>query len=254
MRVVVTHLTGAFAGKRLLFEAATLTIGRARDRDIRLGLHDTRASSRHAEIRVERGKCVVVDVGSTNFTFVDDKKVDRARLKGGEVITFGYGGPQVRVDLYDEIASARPSLDEAHEFPFRAKFAWFFFASATLLAGVAVVSFIAEMILAAIPAGLAAAVLMLGGLSAVRVNITVGPDGIEHEAMFSIRRIAWGDIATLETLPRRTGMLGGQRCTVRGWNSVIKFSPDDYEEGFLLASLIAQASGKEWGPPGSPIA
>ena len=103
-------------------------------------------------------------------------------------------------------------------------------------------------------AGLAAAVLMLGGLSAVRVNITVGPDGIEHEAMFSTRRIAWGDIATLETLPRRTGMLGGQRCTVRGWNSVIKFSPDDYEEGFLLASLIAQASGKEWGPPGSPIA
>ena len=253
MRVVVTHLSGAFAGKRLLFEAATLTIGRARDRDVRLGLNDTRASSRHAEIRIEKGKCVIVDVGSTNFTFVDEKKVDQARLKGGEVITFGYGGPQVRVDLYEEFSPVRPSLDEAHEFPFRAKFAWFFFASAALLLIVAVVSFVAEMIVVSIPTALGAAVLLLGGLSAVRVNITVGPDGIEHEAMLGTRRISWSDIATLETLPRRTGVLGGQLCTVRGWNTVIKFAPDDYEEGFLVASLIAQASGKEWGPPGAPL-
>ena len=55
MRVVVSHLSGAFAGKRELFEGDRLTIGRARVNVVRLGPHDTVSSSKHAELVAERG-------------------------------------------------------------------------------------------------------------------------------------------------------------------------------------------------------
>ena len=55
----------------------------------------------------------------------------------------------------------------------------------------------------------APALTVLLALPAVRVNITVGPDGIEHEGMFGTRRVRWGDIAALETIPKRTGPLTG---------------------------------------------
>ena len=90
---------------------------------------------------------------------------------------------------------------------------------------------------------------VLLGLAAVRVNITVGPDGIEHEGLFRTRRVRWPDVAALETIPKRSGVLTRPVCRVRGWKGTIQFSPADYQEGYLLASLIAEASGKEWGAP-----
>jgi hypothetical protein len=241
MRVVVTHLTGSLAGERQLFDEERLTIGRARDNRVRLGMYDTHASSHHAEIGVERGHFMLHDLGSKNGTFVNGKRVERCRLVGGETIAFGYGGPQLHVDFFEQMTDARPSLDEPHEFPFRARFAWSLFIASAILA----------LVLIGIPSGLAAAATFLLGLAAVRVNITVGPDGVEHEGLIRTRRVAWQDIAALETQSRRTGMLAGPRCRVRGWKTTITFSPVDYQEGYLLARLIAEASAKEWGAPGS---
>lgn len=249
MRVVVTHLTGSFAGERQLFDEERLTIGRARDNQVRLGTYDTHASSRHAELTTERGSFYLRDLGSKNGTYVDGKKVERCRLRGGETVAFGYGGPQLHFEFYEELPTARPSLDEPHEFPFRARFAWSLLIASATLGIVAVAAIIQGMILVMIPAALAALATFLLGLAAVRVNITVGPDGIEHEGLFRTRRVKWPDVAALETVATRSGVLTRSICRVRGWKGTIQFSPTDYQEGYLLASLIAEASGKEWGAP-----
>jgi hypothetical protein len=93
------------------------------------------------------------------------------------------------------------------------------------------------------------AATFLLGVAAVRVNITLGPDGIEHEGLFRTRRIAWKDVAALETAAKRTGVRKSPLCRVRGWKGTIAFQPTDYQEGYLLARLIAEASAKEWGAP-----
>jgi hypothetical protein len=249
MRVVVTHLTGSNAGERQLFDTERLAIGRARDCDVRLGVYDTRASSRHAVLVEERGRYELCDLGSKNGTFVNGKRIDRLRMHGGETVAFGFGGPQLHFEFYEELPSVRPSLDEPHEFPFRARYAWATGLSAAALVAGAIGLAMAGLVVFAIPAGLAAAALALLGFAAARVNITVGPEGIEHEAMFRTRRIAWDDVAALETVPKRTGMLSGPVCRIRGWKATIQFSPNDYEAGYLLARLIAEASAKEWNVP-----
>jgi hypothetical protein len=253
MRVVVTHLTGAFQGQRQLFDAPELTIGRARENTVRLGLYDTLASSRHASLVAERDHYVLRDLNSTNGTYVNGKRVERARLRGGETVTFGYGGPELYFEFFEQLPDTVPSLAESQEFPFRAQFAGFLFGSAALFAVATIASLPLELVVLAIPTGLLALLLFLLGLAAVRVNVTVGPEGIEHEGLLGTKRIRWQDVAALETVTVRTGLLARPRCVVRGWNETIEFSPGDYQEGHLLARLIVQATGKEWGPPGAPM-
>lgn len=253
MRVVVTHLTGSHSGERQFCEDEQITIGRSRDSSVRLGINDTRASSRHAQLLEEGGHIVLVDVGSTNGTYLNGKKVERVRLKGGEAVEFGYGGPQLAFEFYELLPSMGPTLDEPHEFPFRAPYAWSLIALGALLVVVAVLTLVWQYILVAIPLGLVGFILFLLGVAAARKNITVGPDWIEFEGLFRTTRIKWTDVAALETVPRGTTMLSGPKCTVRGWKRDISFSPRDYAEGHLLAKVIAQASGKEWGPPGTPV-
>lgn len=254
MRVVVTHLTGSYAGERQLFDGERLTIGRARDSVVRLGTNDTHASSRHAELVAEGDRFVLRDLGSKNGTFVNGRRIEQCRLDGGETVAFGYGGPQLHFEFFEQLTESRPSLDEPHEFPFRARFAWSLVLSSAVFGAVALAGFLAGMVLLAIPAGLAAAATFLLGIAAVRVNITVGPEGIEHERLFQTRRVAWEDVEALETLPtRRAGMLVRPICRVRGWKGTITFSPADYQEGYVLARLIAEASAKEWTAPAERV-
>lgn len=52
-------------------------------------LVDKFMSSRHAEIKVENGAWIVADLGSTNGTYVNDKRVDRQELIDNDFIKFG---------------------------------------------------------------------------------------------------------------------------------------------------------------------
>lgn len=62
-------------------------IGRAKGCDLRLA--DVNVSRRHAELRREGAAYVIVDLGSTNGTEVNGRRVQRATLEHGDTITLG---------------------------------------------------------------------------------------------------------------------------------------------------------------------
>jgi hypothetical protein len=67
---------------------APITIlGRGTDCDLRLV--DAGVSRHHAELRVEDGEVVLVDLGSTNGTFVNGQPIRRVTLADGTQVTLG---------------------------------------------------------------------------------------------------------------------------------------------------------------------
>src|SRR5213075_1790695 len=59
---------------------------------------DLDVSGRHAEIRGSAGSYTITDVGSTNGTYVNGKKVDgTVTLHDGDRVQFGGKGPEVQV-------------------------------------------------------------------------------------------------------------------------------------------------------------
>ena len=74
-------------GRPQKIERAVTVIGRAMDVDV--VLDDPGVSRRHAEVHVVDGKARVIDLGSTNGTFVDGERVHAGALADGSTITVG---------------------------------------------------------------------------------------------------------------------------------------------------------------------
>jgi hypothetical protein len=76
-------------GHQRTYEISTplVILGRGTDCDLRLV--DPGVSRHHAEIRVEDGEVVLVDLGSTNGTFVNGQPVRRVALADGTRVTLG---------------------------------------------------------------------------------------------------------------------------------------------------------------------
>jgi pSer/pThr/pTyr-binding forkhead associated (FHA) protein len=62
-------------------------IGRSRECEVRL--EDSNASRRHAELRQEGATYWISDLGSTNGTEVNGRRISRERLSDGDRITVG---------------------------------------------------------------------------------------------------------------------------------------------------------------------
>ncbi|HEY2639252.1 MAG TPA: DUF3662 and FHA domain-containing protein [Streptosporangiaceae bacterium] len=80
---------GPDGGHQRTYEINTplVILGRGTDCDLRLV--DPGVSRHHAEIRVEDGEVVLVDLGSTNGTFVNGQPVRRVPLADGTRVTLG---------------------------------------------------------------------------------------------------------------------------------------------------------------------
>ena len=74
-------------GKRRELSTERAVLGRSRDCDVRVS--DLNVSRRHAEIRGESDRWILVDLGSTNGTLLNGRKIDREPLSDGDTITVG---------------------------------------------------------------------------------------------------------------------------------------------------------------------
>ena len=79
--------TGLEAGSTYELQTPVTLLGRGTDCDLRMV--DPGVSRHHAELRVEDGQVVLVDLGSTNGTFVNGQPVRRVALVDGTNVTLG---------------------------------------------------------------------------------------------------------------------------------------------------------------------
>jgi pSer/pThr/pTyr-binding forkhead associated (FHA) protein len=92
-------------GMEFVLEKANLTLGRATINEIVL-LHDSKVSRHHARIDKKEAGFTIVDLGSTNGTYVNGKRVASSALAPGDVIKLGdtvfrfeSGLPQIEPDV-----------------------------------------------------------------------------------------------------------------------------------------------------------
>jgi hypothetical protein len=79
--------TGVEAGSTYELQTPVTLLGRGTDCDLRMV--DAGVSRHHAELRVEEGQVVLVDLGSTNGTFVNGQPMRRVVLTDGTNVTLG---------------------------------------------------------------------------------------------------------------------------------------------------------------------
>jgi hypothetical protein len=81
-------VAGPSPGKVFALTTDRVSLGRLPESDVLLS--DPGASRRHAEIRHQDGRWVIVDLGSTNGTMVNEAKVGERQLTDGDRITIGH--------------------------------------------------------------------------------------------------------------------------------------------------------------------
>jgi serine protease Do len=116
MRAVLTHIIGPDKGKRERFDAGRITIGRASDNTLCFNDGQRRVSSHHAEIVRNDDHYLLRDLGSTNGTMINGRRVVASEIQHDDLIEFGAGGPLLRFGIeFDETDSpeARQSQSSA---------------------------------------------------------------------------------------------------------------------------------------------
>ncbi|APW61075.1 FHA domain-containing serine/threonine-protein kinase [Paludisphaera borealis] len=97
MRVILEVLQGPRAGRSFIFDRHdTFIVGRSRF--VHCPIEDMALSRDHFMIEVNPPQCELRDLESTNGTFVNNARTDRARLISGDVIAAGQSIFRVRVE------------------------------------------------------------------------------------------------------------------------------------------------------------
>jgi serine protease Do len=99
MHATFTHLIGPQKGERIKFDAERISVGRAPDNLLCLGDGARRVSSHHAEV-IQRGdQYLLRDLGSTNGTMINGRRVVVSELSVDDLVEFGAGGPLLRFGI-----------------------------------------------------------------------------------------------------------------------------------------------------------
>ena len=96
MRATFTHLIGPQKGTRAKFDDDRISIGRAPNNSLCLGDAARRVSSHHAEVIQQGDHFLLRDLGSTNGTMINGRRVMVSELAADDLIEFGAGGPLLR--------------------------------------------------------------------------------------------------------------------------------------------------------------
>src|SRR5262249_32355379 len=106
---ILVHIypAGALMGSRYVLTDAALTIRRGPDCDIRI--HDSSVSRHHVRIQLDVDGFYLVDLQSTNGTFVNDERESNCKLKDGDYLRVGnciyrfLAGDNVEAAYHEEI-------------------------------------------------------------------------------------------------------------------------------------------------------
>jgi serine protease Do len=88
----LTLSTGGQMGKSYSISEKGFVIGREPSQSD-IVISDANVSRVHAWVTIEKNEAVIIDRGSTNGTFVNNNKVEKAKLKSGDVIQLGQKCP-----------------------------------------------------------------------------------------------------------------------------------------------------------------
>jgi hypothetical protein len=102
VRFTFTHMTGSKAGQTETLDAPVITVGRGDGNLLRYDPHqDDKVSGFHARLEERGGQVFLVDLDSTNGTFVNGNRIQgTVPLVSGAVVTFGEdGGPNVAIQF-----------------------------------------------------------------------------------------------------------------------------------------------------------
>ncbi len=83
----IVVIYGPLLARRFMLDFDEMTVGRSEDADVRID--DDSASRIHARFYVRDGVVRVVDLESTNGTFVNDKQVRESELRDGDFVQVG---------------------------------------------------------------------------------------------------------------------------------------------------------------------
>lgn len=112
MRVSFTVVKGPHLGAEFVFEEyASFVVGRHKKTQFRLPLKDLTLSRFHFSVELNPPQCVLIDLGSTNSTFVNGQRVKRVELNDGDFVKAGKSTLQVAIDNRGEASAAPPPLD-----------------------------------------------------------------------------------------------------------------------------------------------
>jgi S1-C subfamily serine protease len=113
MRANFTYLITSKKGQRAEFEGRRISIGRAPDNMLCLGEDALRVSSHHAEVTRRGDGYVLRDLGSTNGTMINGRRVIVSELANDDLIEFGAGGPLLRFGLErDDVQDALDTVPD----------------------------------------------------------------------------------------------------------------------------------------------
>lgn len=97
MAASLRFVSGAWAGRDVPLPTPEARIGREPGLEVVIPADDQRFVSRlHASIKTDRGQYLVVDLDSSNGTYVNGARVQQATLADGDEIQFGRRGPVAR--------------------------------------------------------------------------------------------------------------------------------------------------------------
>lgn len=111
MRATLTHQLGPDKGKREVFEIDKISIGRAPNNTLSFGDGARRVSSHHAEILRRGDHYVLHDLGSTNGTMINGRRVIASEIHHDDLIEFGVGGPLLRFGVELDRAEAASEIE-----------------------------------------------------------------------------------------------------------------------------------------------
>ncbi len=108
MRVVIDHVAGSRRGQRQEFPTgARVRFGRHPECEVSFDpSRDIDASSRHAELRTVDAGLILVDLGSSNGTYVEGHRITETPVAHDLPINieFGPGGPRIRLFIGEDAA------------------------------------------------------------------------------------------------------------------------------------------------------